>query len=85
MGRTLMGFLENVAASAPPITKVMLTCFLSNQHATAFYEKLGFAVDPISPGPRKLRFGKVFVPDFAIMSKAVGCRPGGEPEPMQED
>ncbi len=83
MGRMLMGFLETVAANSPPINKVMLTCFLSNQHALGFYAKLGFAVDEISPGPRKLRYGKVFVPDYVIMSKVVGHQER-EPSPMQE-
>ena len=72
MGRTLMGYMENVAANSPPITKVMLTCFLSNQRALKFYEGLGFAADEISPGPRRLRSGTVFVPDYVIMSKVVG-------------
>lgn len=66
-----MGLLENVAINSPPITKVMLTCFLSNQRAFNFYKKLGFAEDEISPKPRKLRYGKVFVPDYVIMSKAI--------------
>lgn len=87
MGRMLMGFLEDVAASAPPITKVMLTCFLSNQHAFDFYKKLGFDVDEISPGPRKLRHGRVFVPDYAIMSKVVSRQesaPDHTPDQRQE-
>lgn len=74
MGRLLMGFLENIAVNSPPIMKVMLTCFLSNQHALNFYKKLGFVVDELSPGPRKLRYGKVFVPDYAIMSKLASSQ-----------
>ena len=85
MGSTLMGFLENVAASAPPITKVMLTCFLSNQRALKFYETLGFAPDEISPGPRKLRSGTVFVPDYVIMSKVVSrAQTQAAPGPMEQ-
>ncbi|KAI1341184.1 acyl-CoA N-acyltransferase [Xylariaceae sp. FL0016] len=74
LAKFLMGFLERVAANTPPITKVMLTCFLSNQHALAFYKNSGFEADPISPEPRKLRFGKEFVPDYVIMSKVVAKR-----------
>ncbi|KAI0105797.1 acyl-CoA N-acyltransferase [Daldinia grandis] len=71
LGRTLMGFLESIAINTPPIEKVMLTCFLSNQRAFTFYKKLGFEKDDISPEPRKLRFGKEFIPDYVIMSKTV--------------
>ncbi|RYP12944.1 hypothetical protein DL767_010970 [Monosporascus sp. MG133] len=93
MSRLLMGFLGDVAANSPPITKVMLTCFLSNQHALGFYTKLGFSIDETSPGPRKLRSGKVFVPDYVIMSKTVDRQEAAaapslmqeEPGPIQED
>ncbi|RYP78921.1 hypothetical protein DL771_000306 [Monosporascus sp. 5C6A] len=99
MSRLLMGFLGDVAANSPPITKVMLTCFLSNQRALGFYTKLGFSIDETSPGPRKLRSGKVFVPDYVIMSKTVDRQEAAvaaaaaaapsltqkEPSPMQED
>ncbi|KAI1407595.1 acyl-CoA N-acyltransferase [Hypoxylon sp. FL1857] len=74
LGRTLMGFLESVAANTPPIEKVMLTCFLSNERAFAFYKKSGFEKDEISPEPRKLRFGKEYIPDYVIMSKFVRSR-----------
>lgn len=55
----------------PPIKKVMLTCFLANQRGLNFYKKLGFERDEISPVPRELRHGKVFNPDYVIMSKPV--------------
>ncbi|KAI1454575.1 acyl-CoA N-acyltransferase [Annulohypoxylon moriforme] len=71
LGRTLIGFLEKVAANTPPIEKVMLTCYLSNERALAFYKRVGFEKDEISPEPRKLRFGKMFIPDYVIMSKVV--------------
>ncbi|KAK3367484.1 acyl-CoA N-acyltransferase [Podospora didyma] len=71
LGSLLMGFHMTAATNLPPITKVMLTCFLSNERGLTFYRKLGFEVDDISPSPRKLRFGKVFTPDYVIMSKAV--------------
>ncbi|KAK1659859.1 acetyltransferase [Colletotrichum godetiae] len=71
VGRTLMDYLVKVAKSIPIIEKVMLTCFIANADARAFYEKLGFEIDALSPVERKLRFGKVFVPDYVIMSKRV--------------
>ncbi|KAI1262849.1 acyl-CoA N-acyltransferase [Xylariaceae sp. FL1019] len=71
LGRLLLSYLENVAFHTPPIEKVMLTCFLSNQIAYKFYQGNGFVIDPISPEPRKLRFGKEFRPDYAILSKVV--------------
>jgi N-alpha-acetyltransferase 40 len=69
-----MGFHSTVAANLPPITKVMLTCFLSNQRGLDFYTKLGFEVDEISPVPRKLRYGKTFTPDYVILSKPVSAK-----------
>jgi GNAT superfamily N-acetyltransferase len=71
LGSLLMSFHSTVAANLPPISKVMLTCFLSNQRGLDFYRKLGFEKDEISPGPRKLRYGKTFTPDYVIMSKPV--------------
>lgn len=49
----------------------MLTCFLRNKRGLDFYNKLGFVKDDISPEPRKLRFGKEFIPDYVIMSKTI--------------
>lgn len=66
-----MSFLESVADHTPPVKKVMLTCYLSNQKALAFYEKFGFTEDPISPVPKKLRYGREYIPEYVIMSKAV--------------
>lgn len=71
LGRQLLEYHEQVARHTPTIEKVMLTCFLSNERALAFYRKLGFEKDEMSPEPRKLRFGKVFVPDYMIMSKST--------------
>ncbi|TRX91454.1 hypothetical protein FHL15_007678 [Xylaria flabelliformis] len=71
LGRLLMSFLESVAAHTPPIKKVMLTCFLTNRKALAFYKSMGFVQDPISPVPKKLRYGREFIPDYVIMSKSV--------------
>ncbi|KAL0468170.1 acyl-CoA N-acyltransferase [Neurospora intermedia] len=71
LGSLLMGFHVTVATNLPPITKVMLTCFLSNKRALDFYKRHGFGTDDISPGPRKFRSGKVVMPDYVIMSKPV--------------
>jgi RimJ/RimL family protein N-acetyltransferase len=71
LGKLLMGFQESVALHTPTIEKVMLTCFLNNKRGLAFYTKLGFLKDEISPEPRRLRFGKEFVPDYVILSKTV--------------
>jgi hypothetical protein len=71
LGSLLMGFHSTVAANLPPITKVMLTCFLSNHRGLDFYKRLGFEKDDISPEPRKLRYGKIFTPDYVILSKTV--------------
>ncbi|KAI5921064.1 acyl-CoA N-acyltransferase [Camillea tinctor] len=71
LGKLLLGLHESVAANTPPIKKVMLTCFLSNMHAHEFYKKRGFEKDKISPEPRKLRYGKEFIPDYLIMSKVI--------------
>ncbi|KAK0724699.1 acyl-CoA N-acyltransferase [Lasiosphaeris hirsuta] len=71
LGSLLMSFHTTVAANIPIVTKVMLTCFLANQRGVAFYSRLGFEKDEISPVPRKLRYGKVFTPDYVIMSKRV--------------
>lgn len=70
LGSLLMSFLIKVAERLPPITKVMLTCFLANERGLNFYEKLGFETDEISPVERKLR-GKVVKPDYVIMSRMV--------------
>jgi len=71
LGRLLMGFLETIGKNVPSVEKVMLTCFLANEKGIEFYERIGFAKDEISPVPRTLRFGKVFNPDYMIMSKVV--------------
>ncbi|KAH0443125.1 acetyltransferase [Colletotrichum camelliae] len=76
MGRRLMDYLVAVAESIPIVEKVMLTCFVANVAARGFYEKLGFDKDATSPVERKLRFGKVFVPDYVIMSRKIHRREG---------
>lgn len=70
-----MKHVITTADEIPTLKKVMLTCFVSNSKARAFYEKLGFDVDESSPGERKLRGGKVVVPDYCIMSRRTErCR-----------
>lgn len=71
-----MNFHSTIATNLPPITKVMLTCFLANQRGLNFYTRLGFETDDISPVPRQLRYGKLFTPDYRILSKPVWA--GGE-------
>ncbi|KAF5492670.1 N-alpha-acetyltransferase 40 [Colletotrichum siamense] len=78
MGRKLMDYLVAVAESIPIVEKVMLTCFVANKAARGFYEKLRFERDATSPVERKLRFGKVFVPDYVIMSRKIQRREGGQ-------
>lgn len=51
--------------------KIMLTCFLSNQRAISFYEKLGFSKDEYSPPAKTLRNGTLVEADYVILSKAT--------------
>ncbi|KAM5378061.1 hypothetical protein ACJZ2D_004672 [Fusarium nematophilum] len=69
LGRKLMGYLMDVAENIPTVEKVMLTCFVSNASGLKFYDKLGFRKDDFSPRERKLRGGKVVIPDFVILSR----------------
>lgn len=69
LGKRLMGYLVEAAESMPSVQKVMLTCFVCNDKARMFYEKLGFGVDEFSPRERKLRGGKTVIPDHIIMSR----------------
>ncbi|KAI8688844.1 N-alpha-acetyltransferase 40 [Fusarium keratoplasticum] len=69
LGRRLMGYLMDVADNIASVDKVMLTCFVSNASGLKFYEKLGFDKDDYSPRERKLRGGKVVIPDYVILSR----------------
>ncbi|EPE04480.1 gnat family acetyltransferase [Ophiostoma piceae UAMH 11346] len=81
MGALLLGFQSIVASNlGPPVSKVMLTCFVSNTHALAFYRKQGFVTDATSPEARTLRGGKKFVPDYMILSRGVGAKVEGPVE-----
>ncbi len=55
-----------MAYNLPPVTKVMLTCFVSNTAALDFYRARGFSTDDMSPTARVLR-GKTVLPDYAIL------------------
>ncbi|KAG6219724.1 hypothetical protein E4U34_003447 [Claviceps purpurea] len=69
LGKQLMHFLFEAGDRIQLVDKVMLTCFVSNKHARQFYERLGFEVDACSPRERKLRGGRIVMPDFVIMSR----------------
>ncbi|CAK7265671.1 N alpha-acetyl-transferase [Sporothrix epigloea] len=72
LGRLLLGFQSIIAHNlGPPVSKVMLTCFLSNSRALQFYKSQGFVTDELAPATRRLRGGKVFQPDYTILSKPV--------------
>lgn len=66
-----MDMLYDIAAAIPRVLKVMLTCFLSNQTAIAFYHKQGYLKDPFSPMPKMLRHGAKVEADYVILSKDV--------------
>lgn len=70
IGRNLMGAMEDVGKRAG-VGKAMLTVFVENQRALAFYEKLGYSEDDFSPQPRKLRNGVIKKPDYVILSKSL--------------
>ncbi|ROV95846.1 hypothetical protein VSDG_05137 [Cytospora chrysosperma] len=79
LSRLLIGMLESVAAEIEVVDKVMLTVFTCNKRALQFYRRCGFERDDISPQPRKLRGGKVKMPDYEILSKKAGHRQGRAP------
>lgn len=66
-----MDHVRTVAESIAGVEKVMLTCFVSNDKARRFYEKLGFEKDEFSPRDRKLRGGKIVTSDYVILSRRV--------------
>ncbi|KAM0225975.1 hypothetical protein ACHAPQ_000455 [Fusarium lateritium] len=74
LGKELMGYYTDVAENIPTVEKAMLTCFVSNKSALKFYEKLGFTKDDYSPRERKLRGGKVVVPDYVILSRPTASQ-----------
>ncbi|ROV91523.1 hypothetical protein VMCG_09444 [Cytospora schulzeri] len=76
LSRLLIRMLEAVAAGIDVVEKVMLTVFTCNERAMQFYRRCGFERDEISPQLRKLRGGKVKMPDYEILSKKAGRRGG---------
>lgn len=76
LGKRLMGYLMDVADNIASVDKVMLTCFVSNASGLEFYEKLGFERDDYSPRERKLRGGKVVMPDYVILSRPTASGGG---------
>ncbi|KAF4344645.1 hypothetical protein FBEOM_1386 [Fusarium beomiforme] len=74
LGKKLMGYFTDVAENIPSVEKAMLTCFVNNKPALKFYEKLGFSKDDYSPRERKLRGGKVVVPDYVILSRPTAYK-----------
>ncbi len=70
LGALLLGFHSVVAHNLPPVTKVMLTVFVSNERAVVFYHKQHFVLDAISPPTRTLR-GSTYEPDYLILSKTI--------------
>lgn len=60
LGKKLMNIVELVAATAE-MDKVMLTVFTQNHGAMAFYKKLNYAVDMISPSAA----------DYEILSREI--------------
>ena len=70
IGKHLIQILRHVGQRSC-MEKIMLTIFEVNSEARKFYERLGFALDEISPAPRKLRRGVVKQPHYAILSKTL--------------
>lgn len=69
LGSHLLHAAEDIACRVG-VEKIMLTCFLSNEKAIAFYRKHGYVKDVCSPGDRTVR-RKVLKIDYWIMSKKV--------------
>ena len=71
LGEHLMRMVEAVAKRTG-MQKVMLTCFLSNARAQAFYARRGYERDASSPDDRVVR-GRVVKADYVILSKPVSA------------
>jgi N-alpha-acetyltransferase 40 len=70
LGKHLLDIVQQTGQNAG-LEKIMLTVFVHNIKANAWYHRLGFKVDEYSPGPRKLRNGVVKEPDYQILSKPL--------------
>lgn len=73
LGAYLMEIVEGIAEKIG-VSKLMLTCFVSNGTAHSFYEKRGYGTDVSSPEDRITR-DKTVKPDYLIMSKDVQQQP----------
>ena len=73
LGKRLMCLLEEVGSRAK-VEKAMLTVFIANNSALAFYQRLDYQTDDCSPQARKLRNGVVKKPDYIILSKLLAPR-----------
>jgi len=76
LGAHLLQVAENIARRIG-LTKVMLTCFLSNEAALGFYKKRGLGTDECSPRDRTTR-NKVMKVDYVIMSKLINDASGSD-------
>ena len=70
VGTYLIGLMEHAGRRAG-VEKAMLTVFVENKTALAFYQKLGYSKDDYSPEPRRLRNRVVKKPDYVILSKLL--------------
>ncbi|KAF2402947.1 hypothetical protein EJ06DRAFT_315244 [Trichodelitschia bisporula] len=63
----LMGWARGVG-KATGMSKCMLTVYTANARAEAFYRRLGYVEDAISPKVKSLRGGRGVRPEYLIMS-----------------
>ena len=76
VGRALMEIMEMIGKQVG-VEKAMLTVFRVNQVAVNAYEKWGYREDEFSPGPRRLKSGKVKESGYVILSKGREDFAGG--------
>ncbi|KAI9834603.1 MAG: hypothetical protein M1826_000005 [Phylliscum demangeonii] len=69
-GRRLMDITENAGERAR-VEKAMLTVFVENTGAMAFYRQIGYVEDDYSPEAKILRSGAVKEPSYKILSKVL--------------
>lgn len=84
VGKWMMKQVEKIGRRAG-VEKTMLSVFRSNEGGRRFYEGLGYGVDDISPGPRRLRGGRVMEPEYSILSKGLGDDASLKEEDDEED
>lgn len=84
VGKWMMKQVEKIGRRAG-MEKTMLTVFRSNEGARKFYEGLGYGVDDFSPGPKRLRGGRVMEPEYLILSKGLGDDANCEENEDEED